>query len=173
MKLTHEEQRQIIADGLEHFLTTKEIGDKIGVTRQRVYQLMDMYGLQTPEKRRQGYWKKQSPQLKWLNRTLLSKGLPTEERIALLSLAETEEQFLPAVCPVLGIPLVYGNEGVRKDNSASIDRLDSSKGYVPGNVHVVCWRANRIKNDSTIEELELIVSYLKNKQQIDKKVLDN
>jgi len=68
---------------------------------------------------------------------------------------------IPEICPVLGIKLT---PGVRNfvDSSPSLDRLKPHRGYVPGNVRVISWRANRIKNDSTLEELEQIVRYLKN-----------
>lgn len=65
-------------------------------------------------------------------------------------------------CPLLGILLDFATEGKGgKDNSPSIDRIDPSKGYVPGNVWVISYRANRIKSDSTIEELEMILSNLR------------
>lgn len=50
--------------------------------------------------------------------------------------------------------LIYN--GVKQDNSYSLDRIDSSKGYVKGNIWVISLRANRIKNDSTPQELRLI-----------------
>lgn len=49
----------------------------------------------------------------------------------------------------------------RPGNLPSLDRLDSSKGYVKGNVAVICWDCNRRKRDSTIEQLENIVAYMK------------
>jgi hypothetical protein len=67
---------------------------------------------------------------------------------------------LPDVCPVLGIPLVIGNTK-QANNSPTLDRLDSSKGYISGNVRVISWRANDIKRNSTIEELEAIIRYMK------------
>lgn len=70
---------------------------------------------------------------------------------------------LPSVCPLLNIPLVYSYKEQRKtmDNSYSIDRIDSSKGYVKGNVWVISYKANRIKNDASLEELELLIENLK------------
>jgi hypothetical protein len=53
------------------------------------------------------------------------------------------------------IQLEY-HRGVKQDNSYSLDRIDSSKGYVKGNIWVISLRANRIKNDSTPQELRLI-----------------
>lgn len=67
----------------------------------------------------------------------------------------------PTTCPVLGILIDYFCPGgKRNENSASFDRIDSTLGYVKGNVRVVSWRANRIKNDGTAEEHRLIAEYL-------------
>jgi hypothetical protein len=65
----------------------------------------------------------------------------------------------PTHCPMLGLELDYFAE-YRSETSVSFDRLDSSKGYVKGNVVVVSWRANRIKNDGTAEEHRKIADYL-------------
>lgn len=66
----------------------------------------------------------------------------------------------PDVCPVLGIPLDYFAEQ-KSDNSISFDRVNSSKGYVKGNVVVMSWRANRIKNDGTADEHIKIAEFMK------------
>jgi len=67
---------------------------------------------------------------------------------------------LPDVCPVLGISLSIG-DGQRNNNSYSLDRIDNNKGYVVGNVRVISWRANNVKGDACIEELEKILKYMK------------
>ena len=43
----------------------------------------------------------------------------------------------------------------------SLDRIDGAKGYVKGNVRVISHRANMLKNDATIEELELVLKDLR------------
>lgn len=48
-----------------------------------------------------------------------------------------------------------------KEAVAELDRLIPDKGYVKGNVHWISRRANRIKSDATVEELEKIISYMK------------
>lgn len=68
---------------------------------------------------------------------------------------DLEDVVVPDKCPILGIPLKY-NRGIKEDNSYSLDRIDSSKGYIKGNIWVISLRANRIKNDSTPQELRLI-----------------
>ena len=57
---------------------------------------------------------------------------------------------IPDVCPVLGIPLDQDpkGKGERSDNSPSLDKFIPSLGYVKGNIHIISWRANHLKNDA-------------------------
>lgn len=64
---------------------------------------------------------------------------------------------VPKVCPALGIPLDFST----KDNVPTLDRVIPAKGYVVGNVHVISWRANRVKLNASLVELQGIVEYLK------------
>jgi hypothetical protein len=76
-----------------------------------------------------------------------------------------EDIKIPTHCPLLGIPL-QDNTGQGKGNnptSPSLDRLDSSKGYTPDNIWVISNRANEIKSNATLEELEQIVCGLRAK----------
>ncbi len=52
-------------------------------------------------------------------------------------------------------------EGKLYDDSPSLDKIIPKLGYVKGNVWVVSNKANRIKSNATIEELELLVKNLK------------
>lgn len=45
--------------------------------------------------------------------------------------------------------------------SYSLDRVDNKKGYVPGNVVVMSYKANRLKNDGTAEEHETIAKWMR------------
>jgi hypothetical protein len=65
---------------------------------------------------------------------------------------------VPITCPVLGIPIKF-NRGKAEDNSISVDRIDSTKGYSKDNIVIVSNRVNRIKNNATLEELKLIVKF--------------
>ena len=72
----------------------------------------------------------------------------------------TEDDFeIPGFCPVLGIKLSRGT-GAQHDGSPSLDRMDSSRGYEPGNVSVISWRANSLKKNATIDELKAIVRWM-------------
>lgn len=74
-----------------------------------------------------------------------------------LTVADVE---MPTHCPLLGLELERGGD---RENSPALDRLDSSKGYTPDNVWIISYRANRIKNDATLAELEMIVEGLRGK----------
>jgi hypothetical protein len=65
---------------------------------------------------------------------------------------------IPDVCPVLGIPL-YRCKRENWNNSPSIDRIDNSKGYIKNNIIVVSRRANSLKKDATIEELQKLAKF--------------
>lgn len=65
----------------------------------------------------------------------------------------------PTHCPILNIELDYFAE-TAQENSPSFDCVDPSKGYVKGNVVVISWRANRIKNDGSAEEHLLISEFI-------------
>lgn len=67
-----------------------------------------------------------------------------------------EDFVLFKKCPLLGIPIKYNGFIKRTDNSASLDRIDSSKGYIKDNTWIISDRANRIKRDATFEEFERI-----------------
>jgi hypothetical protein len=76
-----------------------------------------------------------------------------------------EDIVIPEFCPIfkdikLNTSLGKGSYGPN-DDSPSIDRIDSSKGYIKGNVSIISNRANRIKNDGSREEHELIVKFMK------------
>jgi hypothetical protein len=73
---------------------------------------------------------------------------------------EFEDVYFPLICPVLGVKLDYTGLGTSSDNTASFDRLDSSMGYVPGNVVVMSMRANRLKNDGSADEHRAIADFL-------------
>lgn len=65
----------------------------------------------------------------------------------------------PEICPVLGIPLIYGGNTV-EPGTATLDRWDNSIGYVPGNVFVISFRANTLKNSATVAEVEKVLLYM-------------
>jgi hypothetical protein len=63
-------------------------------------------------------------------------------------------------CPVFGFDLEFGNAGFR-ETSPSVDRIDSTKGYTRDNIQIISWKANRLKAYATVEDLEILVAFLK------------
>jgi len=96
-------------------------------------------------------WRRKNPE-KSLIRLANKRGWP-------VTITEKDIQ-IPKVCPVLGIPIVMGSRTV-KDGSPTLDRVDTSKGYIKGNVEVISWRANRLKSDASLEEIKAIYKYMK------------
>ena len=71
---------------------------------------------------------------------------------------------IPDFCPCLSIPLARGI-GKHQPGSPSIDRIDPGKGYTPDNIWVISRRANVIKSNATLAELEMIVAALRQVRQ--------
>lgn len=64
---------------------------------------------------------------------------------------------IPERCPVFGFKLVKRGKAY---NSPSLDRIDPFVGYIPGNVRVISFKANRLKNNGNLEDFRAIVAYL-------------
>lgn len=156
--------------------TLKEIGDHFGVTRQRVQSVFKKFNInpedigvkvrtkRSRETQAKRYW------LKWGDKDQVEYAQKRQKYRSKKANARRQgiefwisfsEIDWPTHCPILGIKLDYDTEG-RQENSVSFDRIDPSKGYVPGNVIVISWRANRLKNDGTWEEHKKIADFYKN-----------
>ena len=159
--LSHEEKKELITSKLKDGWSLERIGLKLSVSKQRVYQMMTQYSIPTPEKKKKGYWKEQDDRLKWLQRILCSRGVDVKEREAIIDEYQKDlNKYLPKYCPVLGVELVYGATGARVEYSASVDQFNASQGYTFDNINVISWKANRIKNDGTLEDLTKIVAWM-------------
>jgi hypothetical protein len=90
-----------------------------------------------------------------------AKGIPFD--------LDVTDVIPPDFCPVLGIKLELHNQGSGYHvDSASVDRIDPTKGYTKGNVRVISARANLLKNDATSDELRLV---LKDLEEIENEAL--
>lgn len=110
-------------------------------------------------------WRKANPekvkaQRKRTHTTILVSGARARAKSKGLEFSITAKDIsIPKTCPVLGIPIIT-HIGKFNPNAPSIDRIDSTKGYTKENIQIISWRANRIKNDATIEELTAVIKYL-------------
>jgi len=100
-----------------------------------------------------------------LQRILVSAKRRAHRKKIQFSLTQ-DDVSMPDICPVLGIPLKVSRtkrgesiKGLCRENSPSLDRINNSKGYVKGNVIIISYKANTIKNNATLEELKKIVSF--------------
>lgn len=97
---------------------------------------------------------------KWRNRSrryLLLHGAKNRARKKNVPFSISLEDIpeIPEKCPILGIPLKH-HEGLPgwHDDSPTLDRIFNDKGYVKDNLRIISSRANRLKADATLEELE-------------------
>ena len=68
---------------------------------------------------------------------------------------------IPSVCPVFGFEFEVGDGKGPSDKSPSLDRIDNTKGYVKGNILVISFKANKMKNDGTIDDMEKLLCFMK------------
>lgn len=111
---------------------------------RRVRELNKLFAKRSPEKM---LWYEAAKRAK-------RKGLPFT-----ISCADI---VVPEFCPVLGIKLERG-VGRPTDYSPTIDEVIRGKGYTPENMAVISYKANRLKNDGTLAELEAVVNWLRSR----------
>ncbi len=66
----------------------------------------------------------------------------------------------PTHCPLLGTTLIY-DACTSVPNCASIDRINSFNGYTQSNCKIISFKANRIKSNATLEEIEILARNLR------------
>lgn len=95
-----------------------------------------------------------------LSASLLANAKVSAKRKGLFFDLTIEDIVIPAICPVLGIPL-FRTPGIRTANTPSIDRINNSIGYIKGNISIISWRANQLKNNASMAELEALLNYMR------------
>jgi hypothetical protein len=126
--------------------------------KERLRQTCSAWRKANPERRKETdreryYSDYQKTKFRQIRRKCMYEGIPFD--------LELEDFEIPKRCPVLGIPLVVNRQrGRRPDGIPSVDRIDPTKGYVKGNVKIISERANRLKQDASLEELEALVRYV-------------
>lgn len=72
---------------------------------------------------------------------------------------------IPDKCPILNIDLIQGFDTGR-DNSPSVDRIHLDRGYTPDNIQIISVKANRMKNNATLEQLVLLGKWAENQIKV-------
>jgi len=165
-------------------MTDKAIGDKYGVSKAWIGRVLRKYfpdltsdkrGKAVIHKAKRDQYLKAVYEKKGLISSPFGDKLATDLANAMQSaftrkrqnakqgkwewLISPKDVYFPTHCPMLGMELDWFAE-YRGENSPSFDRIDATKGYIPGNVIICSWRANRIKNDGTAKEHRQIAEYL-------------
>ncbi len=128
------------------------------------------YAKRTPERKaaakvasRNEYVRKRQNK-RWL--VVLSKAEIRAKRKGLLFSLRQEDiqpQLDAGVCEVTGVPFDM-KSSARQWNTPSLDRIDSSKGYVKSNVRMVCWAVNAMAGEWGIEKAIELAGLIKAKQ---------
>ena len=58
------------------------------------------------------------------------------------------------------LDIAFKDDRKFNESSPSIDRVNPTKGYIKGNVAILCWRCNRIKQNATPQELRIIANFM-------------
>lgn len=72
---------------------------------------------------------------------------------------EPSDIVIPETCPLLGIR-IKGNLVKLCDSSPTLDRIKQDKGYTKDNIWVISYKANRSKNNLTIDEMKMLLKNL-------------
>ena len=67
-----------------------------------------------------------------------------------------EDIVIPGICPVFGTAFVIGGPVETRHLAPSIDRIDSTLGYIKGNVQVISFKANAMKQNASIADMILL-----------------
>ena len=121
------------------------------------------WGLDDPERVRRSAAASAKRRRPWKRRSIVQRLLEASRaRARKKNLTHTlgrDDVRIPETCPVLGIRLCRSSKKGPCASSPSLDRIDNTKGYIPGNVVVVSYKVNRIKNDATVSELRAVLQF--------------
>jgi hypothetical protein len=140
--------------------SVKRIADaKIRYTKNKEH-------LQEMARRRWRRLKENEPVRVLVKRALYRQYGPKSDTAELRELLVRDLSPPPTHCPVLGIELIYGGgEGTaHHPDCASIDKIIPAHGYRPGNVAIISSRANTLKRDATVDEIEALAKWLRDKE---------
>ena len=92
-------------------------------------------------------------------RYMLKSAKDRARKLGFVCTITEKDIVIPEFCPLLGLKL---ERGVGKQHAASpsLDKIRPGLGYVPGNVWVISHRANELKRDASLQELQELVANL-------------
>lgn len=69
-----------------------------------------------------------------------------------------DDVVIPDVCPILNEPIQVRASTFNRW-APSLDRIDNSLGYIPGNVRIISWQANYVKGAMSLEQIKRMYLY--------------
>lgn len=101
----------------------------------------------------------------WARRLLRHKS---EGKEALTIDFLTQLQSNTPNCSCCSMPLRYDlDKGQRRPkDQATLDKITPSLGYIPDNVAIICGDCNRKKDNSTAEDLKMILTYIERSNKV-------
>ena len=105
-----------------------------------------------PEYREHIRKQKRENSRKNIQATMLAQARNRANRKGIEFDIDVSDIIIPDICPLLKVPFILGT---KEDYlyTPSLDRLDSTKGYVKGNVRVITMLANSMKNVANNDQL--------------------
>ena len=109
---------------------------------------------------RKNWWKEVSADWDRYKIYMVRRAKHRAKKLGLPFNLTPDDIIIPEFCPVFGTKLQVAV--VRHDdNSPALDRVIPEFGYVKGNVCVISQRANVLKRDASLDEIEKLACYLR------------
>jgi len=137
-----------IKDMVSNNMSNKQISNLLPISNVHICTIRRELGIPSSPYKRIEY---NTSEQKLKSRIIIRSRSRAKQRNINFSLT-IEDFTLPIYCPILNIKLDYFSIGTTK-NTASLDRIDNSKGYISGNVMIISYLANSMKNSASKEEL--------------------
>lgn len=125
----------------------------------------DLYKHRSPEKYQEILAQQRLYKTKHIEATLLRAAQKRSKKLKLNCDLTLQDIFVPKICPLLGIKIKLNGFKNNRDTSPSIDRINPQKGYTKSNTWIISYRANRIKNDASFKELQILTKNLRKSLQ--------
>lgn len=137
--------------------------DAVYCTDKCAYTFRSRRTYQRPEQVERNQQRRDTLRDESVERLIIYRAKSRAKKLGLDFDLTTEDICIPEHCPVLGLRITFrGGKGRGyHPDSPSLDRIKPQLGYVRGNIRVISARANLLKNDATIEELERVLADLR------------
>jgi len=166
----------------------KAVGEVFNISKQRVKQIItqyklplnELYGVSVLVKERKEIYRLNHrskyncyPEdldvlLKKQQKLLFRRKRNNAKQKGTIWTLEFNDLIFPKYCPILGIEIDYFGDNIyrNRENCCSFDRINPKEGYTKENTQIISYRANRIKNDASADELLKIGHYMKDLESL-------